>query len=494
MSSPFFHRRMARGAWLPLLVLASACGQANVTAAPLQRAASEPPAERAPLAAPASPTLVVPTTSSLAPLVESVKGAVVNVEVQVRAPQAARGPMMQMPPGWAERFGMPEQPQGPQGQAPTQQGQGSGFLIDAKGVVLTNNHVVENAERVRVKLEDGRSFEAKVLGRDPLTDVAVLQLQDAPSNLPYVALGNSDAMRVGDFVLAIGNPFGLASSVSSGILSARARDIHAGPYDEFLQTDAAINPGNSGGPLFNIQGEVIGMNTAIVREATGIGFAVPSNLIHSLLPRLQKDGLVRRGWLGLSAQDLTPDLARALGLEEHKGAVIADLSPGSPGAKAGLRDDDVITRVGDMPIVSAGSLTRAVGALSPDTRVAVRVLREGKPVEVQVTLGTRPTQRGESEVRPDEENAPAKGRLGMRLEDDPQGQGARVVQVEPGSPAERADLPPGTLLRQVGEHKVASAREAAEALRSAKPGSMLLLRIQPPGSDVTLLRALPVPS
>ncbi len=490
MSSPLTSRRAARGVLFPLMMVAAACGQAVGSPA----STSAPPALRnAPVAAPVIPSVTVPTPGSLAPLVESVKGAVVNVEVQAREPVAAQG-RLRLPPGWAEQFGLPDRPQGGE-QGPVQQGLGSGFLIDAKGLVLTNNHVVENAERVRVKLDDGRAFEAWVLGRDPLTDVAVLQLEHAPDNLPHVALGDSDAMRVGDFVLAIGNPFGLTSSVSSGIVSARARDIHAGPYDEFLQTDAAINPGNSGGPLFNLQGEVIGMNTAIVRQATGIGFAVPSNLIHSLLPRLEKDGAVRRGWLGLAAQDLTPDLARALGLNVDKGAIVADLNANGPGARAGLKDDDVITQVEGTAIESAGGLTRAVGLLRPDSKVAVHVLREGKPMELSVTLGTRPAQKGESEVPSrDEEGAPAKGRLGMRLADDPQGQGVRVVQVEPGSPADRAELPPGPLLRQVGDQKVATSQEAAAALRAAKPGSMLLLRIQPPGSDVTLLRALPVPS
>jgi serine protease Do len=488
VSSPFLSPRRVRGVLFPLMVLASACGQALATPQP-----AAAPQASAPLTPPVVPSVSVPSPGSLAPLVEAVKGAVVNVEVQGHDPQAARG-RLRLPPGWAEQFGLPDAPGG-DSRGPVQQGLGSGFLIDAKGLVLTNNHVVENAEHVRVKLEDGRSFEAQVLGRDPLTDVAVIQLRDAPKDLPFVALGDSDAVRVGDFVLAIGNPFGLASSVSSGILSARARDIHAGPYDDFLQTDAAINPGNSGGPLFNLKGEVVGMNTAIVREATGIGFAVPSNLIHSLLPRLEKDGVVRRGWLGLAAQDLTPELAKALALGVDKGAVIADLNPGSPGARAGLKDNDVITRVNDTPIVSAGSLTRTVGLMTPDSRVTLNVLREGKPVEVAVTLGTRPAQKGEPELPSrDDAQAPAKGRLGMRLADDPDGQGARVVQVEPGSPADRAELPPGTLLRQVGEHKVASAQDAAEALRAAKPGSTLLLRIQPPGSDVTLLRALPVPS
>ena len=255
--------------------------------------------------------------------------------------------------------------------------------------------------------------------------------------------------------------------------------------------------GNSGGPLFNLKGEVIGMNTAIVREATGIGFAVPSNLIHSLVPQLEKSGVVRRGWLGLSAQDLTPELAKALNLEVDKGAVIAGVNPGSPGARAGLHDDDVITSVDGKPIGSAGALTRTVGQLAPDTKVAVGVLREGKPLELTVTLGTRPALKGETEVSPrddQEEAAPAQKRLGLRLSDDPDGNGARVVSVEPGSPADHADLAPGTILRQVGNHKIASAQDAVEALHAAKPGSTLLLHVQPPDSDVTLLRALSVPS
>ncbi|MGZ3460177.1 MAG: PDZ domain-containing protein, partial [Archangium sp.] len=226
----------------------------------------------------------------------------------------------------------------------------------------------------------------------------------------------------------------------------------------------------------------------------GIGFAVPSNLIHSLLPQLEKEGVVRRGWLGLAVQDLTPDLARALQLNVDKGAIVANVNPGSPGAKAGLRDDDVITEVEGKPITSAGTLTRTVGLLLPDSKVKVHVLREGKPLDVQVTLGTRPALDGEPEVSPrDASTAPAHQRLGLRLMDDPDGHGARVAAIEPGSPAERADIPAGSLLRQVGNHKVASATEAAEALRSASSGSTLLLRVQPPNSYVDLLRALKEP-
>ncbi|MBU8896434.1 peptidase S1 [Corallococcus sp. H22C18031201] len=428
---------------------------------------------------------------SLAPLVESVKGAVVNVEVQSRA-HPAMGGRMGLPPGLAERFGM-QSPFGEMGGTPARQGLGSGFIIEPSGTVLTNNHVVEGADTVRVKLEDGRAFDAEVLGRDALTDVALLRLKGAPNDLPAVSLGDSDVLRVGDPVMAIGNPFGLASSVSAGILSARARDIHAGPYDDFLQTDAAINPGNSGGPLFNMKGEVVGMNTAIIGGATGIGFAVPANLIRAELPQLKDTGIVRRGWLGLAVQDLTPELSRALGLEAQKGAVVAGLNAGGPGARAGLREEDVITSVGEHAVDSAGALTRAVALLKPDSEVTVHVLRGGKPVEVQVALGTRPAQRGEEEVTPRDAPPHLSKRLGLQIGESTEGEGAQVMAVEPGSAAERGGLAPGMLLVQVGDRKISSARDAAEVLTRAKQGTALLLRVRMPGSDGVLLRAIEVP-
>ncbi|ATB45371.1 Do family serine endopeptidase [Corallococcus macrosporus] len=427
--------------------------------------------------------------TSLAPLVDAVKGAVVNVEVRARPRRSAA--MQRLPPGLAERFGLPPG-FGGQGQGPARQGAGSGFIIDPSGIVLTNNHVVEDADRVRVKLDDGRAFDAEVMGRDPLTDVALLKLKDAPGNLPAVPLGDSDALRVGDAVMAIGNPFGLASSVSAGILSARAREIGASQYDDFLQTDAAINPGNSGGPLFNMKGEVVGMNTAIVGGATGIGFAVPSKLIQALLPQLKETGVVRRGWLGLSVQDLTPDLARALGLEAMKGAVVAGINRGSPSERAGLREEDVITSVNGEPVESAGGLTRTVALLQPDSRVKVDVLRGGKAQTLEVTLGTRPAMNGEEEVLPRNASASAPRRLGVQLTETRDG-GAQVVAVEPGSPAERGGLIPGMVLVQVGDQKITSVADAAQALTSAKPGSALLLRVRTPGSDSTLLRAVEVP-
>ncbi|QDE88271.1 MULTISPECIES: Do family serine endopeptidase [Myxococcus] len=482
---------------LPAATL-GACGQAIGSAsaappAPTAQVAAAVPAQAAP---PIQKALFNPAVAgsqggitSLAPLVDAVKGAVVNVEVRARPRRSAA--MQRLPPGMAERFGLPPG-FGGEGNGPARQGAGSGFIIDASGIVLTNNHVVEDADQVRVKLDDGRAFDAEVMGRDPLTDVALLKLKGAPGNLPAVPLGDSDALRVGDAVMAIGNPFGLASSVSAGILSARARDIQAGPYDEFLQTDAAINPGNSGGPLFNMQGEVVGMNTAIVGGATGIGFAVPSKLIQALLPQLKETGVVRRGWLGLAVQDLTPDLARALGLEAMKGAVVAGVNRGSPGERAGLREEDVITSVNGKPVESAGGLTRAVALLQPDSRVKVDLLRGGKAQSMDVTLGTRPAQNGEQEVLPRNASASAPRRLGVQLSDTRDG-GAQVVAVEPGSPAERGGLVPGMVLVQVGDQKIASVSDAAQALTSAKPGAALLLRVRMPGSESTLLRAVEVP-
>jgi serine protease Do len=244
---------------------------------------------------------------SLAPLVESVKAAVVNVDVTKREASEARGEDDEM----LERFFGQRRPQGSHKQL--LQGAGSGFVIDPKGVIVTNNHVVDNAVTLRVRFDDGRAYDAEVVGRDPLVDVALIRIKgklDGP--LPSVKLGDSGAIRVGDWVVAIGNPFGFSSSVSVGIISALDRKIGAGPYDQFLQTDAAINPGNSGGPLFNLKGEVVGMNTAIyggTGGSVGIGFAVPSSIIRALIPLLVTNGQVSRGWLGVGIQDLTPELA-----------------------------------------------------------------------------------------------------------------------------------------------------------------------------------------
>jgi serine protease Do len=367
------------------------------------------------------------------------------------------------------------------------QGVGSGFIIDPKGVVLTNNHVVEDAVSIRLALEDGRQFDAEVVGRDPLTDLALLRIKGTVAQLPSLKLGDSEGMRVGDWVVAIGNPFGLTSSVSVGIISARAREIGASYYDEFLQTDAAINPGNSGGPLFNLKGEVIGINTAIVGGGTGIGFAVPSNLAKALLPQLQKEGIVSRGWLGVTIQSLNPGLARALKVPVSEGAVVLKLDEG-PAKHAGIRLEDVIVELDGLKISSDSGLTRAVGLRRPNATVPVKLFREGKPLHLKVNLGLRPDIEQVGAVRP----APAKHKgtpqsIGLGFQDvDPRMRGmgvpagALVRSVEPNSPAEKAGFEPGQVVIEVSRKPVKSAQELTAALKGAKSKETLLLKVQDP--------------
>ncbi len=453
------------------------------------------PATPPPAAQPQPPLNVQGPTQGLADLVAAVKGAVVNVEVKQRATMP--DDMMGADELFQQFFGR----NGPHPQQPHEmirQGAGSGVIIDSSGLVLTNNHVVEGATEITVTLDDGRKLDAKVLGHDPLTDLALVKLQGA-EGLPVAKLGDSDAVRVGDWVVAIGNPYGLATSVSAGILSARARDIQAGPYDDFLQTDAAINPGNSGGPLFNLKGEVIGINTAIVGGGTGIGFAVPSNMVKKLLPQLKSGKAISRGYLGVSIQDLTPSLAKALNVPAQKGAVIADVSSGTPAANGGLRSNDVVVSVDGQPVTDAKSLTRAVGFKAPGSETALTVYRAGKKLDVTVKLGTRPDLEGLSKGEQggeggDEEQGQKADKLGLKVQDGEaagQGPGAYLLFVEPGSPAEKADLRPNMLVTEVNGKPVRSARQFLEALHAAKSGSTLLIKVQVKGGHV--LRALTVP-
>ena len=358
---------------------------------------------------------------------------------------------------------------------------------------------MEGAVDIRVTLMDGREFGAEVLGTDPLTDVAVIKLKGkSVKDLPVVRMGDSDAMRVGDWVMAIGNPFGLSSSVSVGILSAKARDIQAGPYDDFLQTDAAINPGNSGGPLFNLSGEVIGINTAIVGGGAGIGFAVPSNLIKALLPMLEKEGTVTRGWLGVGVQDLTPELGEALGVPVREGAIVLSVEEDSPGARAGLKPDDVIAALNGKPIISAGSLTRTVGLMRPGTEVTLTLYRDGQRQEQKVTFGTRPDLEGVSSRRAPRSGQDTHHRIGLGLADvsprmgmQEMPQGALIAQVTPGSEAEHSELVPGMVVVEAAGKPVRGAADLIQILRDARPGSSVLLRVDVEGTRA--LRALTIP-
>ena len=436
---------------------------------------------------------------TLAPLVESVKATVVNVDVQasVRASaQAERGDDEDMLDYFfRRRFG------GPQGGV--KRGAGSGFIIDPKGLVLTNNHVVEGAVSIRVRLDDGRSFDADILGRDPLTDLALLRLKGKLDALPVAKLGDSAQMRVGDWVLAIGNPFGLASSVSVGIVSALDRNIHAGPYDQFLQTDAAINPGNSGGPLFNLKGEVIGINTAIVGGGTGIGFAVPSNVARALVPQLEQSGAVTRGWLGVGIQDLTPALAKAMRLPVEDGALLTQVNSGSPAAKAGLKEDDVVVTVDGQKVGSSSQLSRTIALKRPDSTVKLGLYRGGKLLEVPVQLGTRPDLENVGARTPRSRGAQEgrQQRLGLAFQDmDPRlaqgglpSTGALVVEVSPGSPAEEAGLRAGMVIVEAKGRAVRGKDDLARLLGGAKSQEAVLLKAHAPGSSGRTTHALEVP-
>ncbi|HEY1333090.1 MAG TPA: Do family serine endopeptidase [Myxococcaceae bacterium] len=465
--------------------------------------ADTPPPPPGQVTAPGQAAPQAAALPSLAPLVDSVKAAVVNVDVTSRVERDDSGgddPFEQF-------FG-----RGRGGRPQVRQGAGSGFVIDPRGYILTNNHVVEGAFNIRVRFDDGRTLEAEVLGTDPLTDIALIKLKAPPSNLPYVKLGDSDAVRVGDWVVAIGNPFGLASSVSAGILSAKAREIGATQYDDFLQTDAAINPGNSGGPLFNLRGEVIGINTAIVSGGAGIGFAVPSNLAKALIPQLEKNGKVTRGYIGVKLQNLTPELAKALSVPQSSGALINEVTKNSPGDKAGLKGDDVVVSLDGKKVESSSALSRNVALRPPGSTVTLGVIRGGKNQDVKVTLTSRPGEldrvgdaRGPRPGGKSQKDESNRQRIGLTLQSiDPRTaeanglptKGAVITEVQPGSPADAAELAPGMVVTEAGGRKIASADDLSRLLKDAKPGSTILLRVQiklQNREESTLLRALTIP-
>lgn len=282
-----------------------------------------------------------------------------------------------------ELFGVPD----PRGRF-RQRGLGSGFIIHSDGTILTNHHVVEGAQKIVVKLAGGREFEAKVVGQDSRTDIAVIKI-DAKGSLPTAVLGNSDRIEVGEWVMAVGNPFGLDNSVTSGIVSAKGRHIGAGPYDDFIQTDAAVNPGSSGGPLVNLRGEVVGINTAIVSQTganIGIGFAIPVNLVKELLPQLKEKGKVTRGFLGVSIQNITPVIAESLGLDKARGALVASVDSGGPAERAGVRVGDIIFEFDGKKIEEATALPILVARTPVNKPVRIKVLREQKEHIVSATI------------------------------------------------------------------------------------------------------------
>ena len=357
--------------------------------------------------------------------------------------------------------------------------------------MVTNNHVVGEADTVRVELADGRELPAKVVGTDPKTDIALLKVE-AGANLPTVKFGDSDHLRVGEWVLAMGNPFGLGGTATSGIVSARGRQIGAGPYDDFIQTDASINPGNSGGPLFNTNGDVVGVNTAIFSPSggnIGIGFAVPAALVQNVVTQLQASGKVERGWLGVSMQKLDSDLAAAMSLKDAKGTLIGGVEKDGPAAKAGLQPGDVITAVGERAVTQPRDLAEAVAAVKPGGNVTLRLLRDGKAIEQKVTLGGAPDTR---EARATAEERQSQGNLGLALAPTRGGEGAVVAEVRPDSIAANQGLQPGDVILRAGDRTVKAPRDVVDAVGAARKDgkSAIALQVEREGGRAFL--ALPL--
>lgn len=377
------------------------------------------------------------------------------------------------------------------------QGTGSGFIIRKDGVILTNNHVVDNAQEITVTLTDKQQYKAKVLGRDAKTDLAVIKIEPKAS-LPVASLGDSHVLRVGDWVMAIGNPFGLTNTVTTGIVSAKGRSIGAGPYDDFIQTDASINPGNSGGPLFNMAGEVVGINTAIFSQGggnIGIGFAIPIDLAKNLLPELETKGSVTRGWLGVSIQPVTPDLARSFGLKKEEGALVGDVTTDGPADKAGIKRGDVIASYDGKKVDDSSSLPSLVAATPVGKTVPVEVVRDGKTKTIDVTI--RKLNDQTAEVKPGEE----KGEWGLALQEiQPQerrqmnlrrNEGVLVQAVMPGTPAANAGVQAGDVILQVNHAPVSSVeavKREADNTKGDKPLLLLLRRADGTTSYAALSR------
>ncbi|MBL9213187.1 MAG: DegQ family serine endoprotease [Opitutaceae bacterium] len=434
-------------------------------------------------------------TGSFSAVVKQVAPSVVKITTSTKAKRVAGNPN-QFPgldnPAFRQFFGG----RVPEIQMPPQSGLGSGVILSTDGYIATNNHVIQGADEVIVALDDGRELKAKVVGRDPQTDIAVIKVN--ARDLPAITFADSTHIEVGDRVLAIGNPFGIGETVTTGIVSAKGRRPGLGlDYEDFIQTDAAINPGNSGGALVDVQGRLVGINTAILSRSggfQGVGLAVPANLVSQVVDGLVKHGKVVRGYLGVGAQDLTPMLAETLGLEARRGAVVADVQPNSPAAKAGLKNGDVITAVNGQPIEDANRLTFSIGAIAPGTKFDLEVVRDGKTDTLSVTASERPSSnvargrdgRGNRHTEPGDLAQNDEGVLnGVSVDDlSPQVRsqlnlparlkGAVITNVEADSAAAKAGLRAGDVILEINRQPVTSAQDAVDLSLKAESKKTLL--------------------
>jgi serine protease Do len=447
-----------------------------------------------------------------ADIVEKVKPSVISVRVKVDG-----GPKMMglegespFPPGspmerFFKRFGMPDdqdggpRQRGPRGRNYTM-GQGSGFFISADGYAVTNNHVVDHAESVEVTTDDGKTYTAKVIGTDPKTDIALIKI-DGRTDFPHVALADKPS-RIGDWVIAVGNPFGLGGTVTAGIVSARGRDIGAGPYDDFIQIDAPVNKGNSGGPTFDVDGNVIGVNTAIYSPSggsVGIAFAIPADTVKTVVTQLKDKGAVTRGWIGVQIQPVNADIADSLGLKTAEGALVAEPQPDGPAVKAGIASGDVITSVNGQPIKDARDLAKRIGGMAPGASVKLGIVSKGTEKTVNVTLGELPAE--QRQAKADSADRDKSGtdvpRLGLSLApaDKVAGAGSEgvvVTQVDADGPAAAQGFRTGDVILDVAGQRVTSPDEVRKAIADARTGGKRTVLLRVKSGDNTRFLAVPV--
>jgi len=447
--------------------------------------------DRAATAASAPAPAVSQGLPDFATLAKRVGPSVVNVSTtQVRkaaadtpSPFDSDDPMSQF---WQRFFGG----RMPRGGSQRQTGLGSGFIIDRNGTILTNYHVVDGAQKISVTLSDGKTYDAKVIGKDQKTDIAVIKI-DAGQDLPAVTFGDSDRLEVGEWVMAIGNPFGLDHTVTSGIVSAKGRQIGQGPYDNFIQTDASINPGNSGGPLINLRGEVVGITTAIYSQSggnIGIGFAIPTNSVKELLPQLKDKGRVVRGYLGTTVQKITPEIADSMGLKQQRGALVADVMRGSPAERAGIKTGDIITEFNSKEVKDSAELPALVARVAPGTTASIKVLRDGKEISLPITVG----EMKDTEVA----TAGEEGDLGLAVQPlTPEvaqsmglnrAEGLVITEVKPGSAADDAGLREGDVITEVNRRPVKTLADYNREMARSNKGQSVLFLVRRGDSSVFL--------
>ena len=461
--------------------------------------------------------------ASFADIVEKVKPAVfaVRVKVEDQNQQMSRfgGEELPFPPGspmerFFKRFGFGDgpgndgmRPRGPhgQGQMPGRRhfsmAQGSGFFISADGFAVTNNHVVERGQSIEIKMDDGKTYDAKVIGTDPRTDLALIKVEGR-SDFPFVRFAPKSP-RIGDWVLAVGNPFGLGGTVTAGIVSASGRDIGAGPYDDFIQIDAPVNRGNSGGPTFDVDGNVIGVNTAIYSPSggnVGIAFAIPSETVQTVVAQLKDKGQVVRGWIGVQIQPVTAEIADSLGLKEVRGALVAEPQADGPAARAGIQSGDVIVSVNDRPVKDARDLAKQIGGLLPGENVKLGVLRKGAEQTFTLTLGTLPGDRqANAAPSPREREMPNGGvpQLGLSLAPAASvagagGSGVVITEVDPDGPAAERGFKTGDVIVEVGGKAVANPAEVRKALDEARQQGKRTVLMRVKTGEASRFVALPV--